>query len=156
VAVYLVRHAVAIGRGQWDAADEHRPLTGRGRRQARGLVKLLGDRPIRRILSSPAVRCLQTVEPLSESIGRPVKERIELLEGSDTQAALALLDDAARRKGDSVLCCHGDLIPELVWSLAARGAHLDGTHRWEKGSTWELDWAGDRCAGGRYLPPSEA
>jgi 8-oxo-dGTP diphosphatase len=156
VAVYLVRHAIAVGRGQWDDADETRPLTKRGLRQARGLVKLFGDRPIRRILSSPAVRCVQTVEPLSDAIGRPVKERVELLEGADTRAAISLLDDAARRRGDTVLCCHGDLVPELVWSLAARGARLDGTHRWEKGSTWELDWDGDRCTGGRYLPPVEA
>jgi 8-oxo-dGTP diphosphatase len=156
VAVYLVRHAVAVARGQWDGADETRPLTKRGMRQAHGLVKLLGDRPVRRILSSPAVRCVQTVQPLSESVERPVRERVELLEGADTQMALVLLDDAARRKGDSVLCCHGDLIPELVWSLAAKGARLDGTHRWEKGSIWVLEWDGHRCIGGHYLPPSEA
>jgi 8-oxo-(d)GTP phosphatase len=156
MAVFLVRHAVAVGRGRWDGPDELRPLTKRGGRQARGLVKLLGDRSIRRVMSSPAVRCVETIRPLADAIGQPIKERTELLEGAKTRSALELLADAARRRGDSVACCHGDLIPEVLWSLAAEGARFEGAHRWEKGSIWLLEWEGGRCTAGRYLPPVEA
>src|SRR5262249_55413614 len=63
--VYLVRHAKAGSREQWRADDDLRPLTTKGWRQAEGLVEAFADRPLASILSSPAVRCVQTVEPLA-------------------------------------------------------------------------------------------
>jgi phosphohistidine phosphatase SixA len=156
VAVFLIRHAHAVGRGSWEEDDELRPLSKRGVRQARGLVKLLGDEPIRRILSSPAVRCVDTVRPLADALGLTADHEPRLREGAPAGEALELVQFVARRKGDSVLCCHGDLVPELLWSLSAAGARLAGNHRWDKGSTWVLEWDGKRCTGGRYLPPVEA
>ena len=76
--VYLVRHARAGKRGEWEGDDRLRPLDERGVRQAQGLVEQLSGRELRRILSSPYVRCVQSVEPLAEARGLPSSARRRL------------------------------------------------------------------------------
>ena len=53
----------------------------------------------------------------------------------------------------AVLCSHGDVIPDLLEHLLARGTKLKDELRWQKASTWVLTWDGDHLAKGRYLPP---
>lgn len=62
----LWRHAEAEDRAKHSEADAARELTKRGRKQAERMAQWLGERldgPWR-ILVSPAIRTLQTVEPL--------------------------------------------------------------------------------------------
>jgi 8-oxo-dGTP diphosphatase len=155
MAVYLVRHAVAVGRSDWHGDDRLRPLTKRGERQARGLVDLLAASPVQRVLSSPALRCRDTVEPIASKLGLDVGDAEELAEGARPKDALRLAYRCARSNGDSVLCAHGDLIPELIRLLSRDGMTWDGDLRFAKGSTWVLSWDGDRCVEGRYVPPAE-
>ena len=63
---YPVRHAHAGNKRAWAGPDSARPLSIAGRQEAHGLLTRLRDYPISRILSSPSVRCLQTVEPLAK------------------------------------------------------------------------------------------
>jgi broad specificity phosphatase PhoE len=65
---YLIRHAKAGDRGAWQGPDELRPLTKGGARQADGLAERLGGEPIARVISSPAVRCLDTVPAKKGSV----------------------------------------------------------------------------------------
>jgi broad specificity phosphatase PhoE len=71
--VYLVRHAHAGSKAAWEGPDLARPLSPTGRSQAAGLVAQLRGYPVRRILSSLADRCRQTVEPLSRQRGLAVE-----------------------------------------------------------------------------------
>lgn len=155
MAVYLVRHAVAVGRSSWNHADEKRPLTPKGRRQAKALLRLFEGTDVRRILSSPAVRCRDTVTPLAESRRLEVVDTHELFEGQGARKALELLVEAAARKGDSVLCAHGDLIPELIRRLDRDGVKLESGLQYAKGSTWELQVTDDKIVRGLYHPPAE-
>ncbi len=153
MTVYLVRHADAKGRSAWEGADRLRPLTKKGLQQSVGLVDLLSAANIRRILSSPAVRCVDTVKPLASARDLPVEVTDDLKEGADLKAALALLEASAGKKGDSVLCLHGDLIPEMLRRLAKQGVKLEDTARWAKGSTWVLSAVDGQIVSGRYLDP---
>src|SRR5437868_1792545 len=74
MTVFLVRHADAKSRANWPGDDVDRPLTRKGEAQAWGLVDLLHHSRIKRILSSPAVRCIETVKPLASKVGVPVKD----------------------------------------------------------------------------------
>jgi 8-oxo-dGTP diphosphatase len=155
MSVYLVRHAEAKGRSAWDGDDLLRPLNGHGRRQAEDLVGQLrseGAR-IRRIYTSPAVRCRDTVEPLGAAIGVAVEDAKELEEGASPAAAVELARRSARRKGDTVLCTHGDLVPELLRRLAKSGLKTEGELVWPKGSTWILSTTEGLLTAARYLPP---
>ena len=151
--IYLLRHAHAGNKKRWSGPDDRRPLSVTGRREAAGLVTLLRDRPIATILSSPALRCEQTVRPLAERRGLPV--------GLDDRLDVAAdLDDAAKLLrpdlGDVLLCSHGQLIGQLIGLLQERGAPIDQDARWPKGSTWLLRFSGDRVAEATYLPPPPA
>jgi 8-oxo-(d)GTP phosphatase len=120
VSVVLVRHASAGSRKRWAGDDHLRPLDERGRRQAAALVDLLADHPIALILSSPSVRCVQTVGPLARQRGLRVDVRRELGEGSTAADVLSLLDDVGG--AEVVLCTHGDVILELLGQELDKGA----------------------------------
>ncbi|MEY2402848.1 MAG: 8-oxo-dGTP diphosphatase [Acidimicrobiaceae bacterium] len=155
MTVFLVRHADAKSRANWPDSDETRPLTRKGESQAAGLVELIHEHPIRRVLSSPAVRCVETVSPLANKLGLEVEETDTLLEGADPTKTYELGRRAARHKGDAVLCTHGDLVPELLRLASRDGLTVEDTPRWPKGSIWAIEGDGHKFTRARYLPPSE-
>jgi 8-oxo-dGTP diphosphatase len=147
---YLVRHAHAGNKHGWAGPDRLRPLSGTGRREAHGLLTQLRDYRITRILSSPALRCLETVEPLARRRGLTV-ERTELLDvDADPAALVALLVDPVA--ADAVLCSHGELIGTALRRLAEDDTDADSLV-WPKGSTWVLEVDGGQVTHRRYLPP---
>jgi 8-oxo-dGTP diphosphatase len=146
---YLVRHAKAGSRERWAQPDRDRPLTEAGRVQAAGLARLLAP-DARRVMSSPYVRCVQTVEPLAEANGLRVEEEDRLAEGADPDWALGQLCSAP----GSVLCTHGDVMASIVTALADAHIPLNGGMQWAKGGTWAFTVSGGRITGGRYLPPA--
>jgi broad specificity phosphatase PhoE len=150
--MYLVRHAKAGSRRDWSGPDDQRPLTKTGRRQADALRDLLADRGIARVVSSPYVRCRQTVEPLGQLLRLPVDLADELAEGTPLPEARRLIEKFTSEP--TVLCTHGDVIGELLESLARRGL-IGRDTRLEKGSTWVLDFQGDEVTGATYLAPPE-
>jgi phosphohistidine phosphatase SixA len=120
VIVLLVRHGRAGDRSKWEGDDRLRPLDGKGRRQAKGLDGLLADYSIDRILSSPYIRCVQTVEPLAAARGVAIEEVDELAEGASREDALGLLERLDAHC--TVLCTHGDVVHELIGEEMKKGA----------------------------------
>ncbi|MEY2476681.1 MAG: 8-oxo-(d)GTP phosphatase [Actinomycetota bacterium] len=149
----FVRHAVAADRHDWMADDEHRPLRKRGRRQAEALVPILAGFDVERVLSSPFVRCVETVIPLAAARGCPVEETTDLAERS-THDAVALVRSLAGR--NAVLCSHGDVIPRVLEHLVVHdGLDLGHDPRWAKASTWVLEDDGERVVKAFYLEPPD-
>lgn len=155
MTVFLVRHADAKGRTHWDGPDSERPLSKKGQRQAHGLADQLADADVRRVLSSPALRCVDTVAPLANGRDMKVKEVDELREGASTLGAVHLVQNAALDDGDTVLCTHGDLVPEVLRALSKDGVRMMDDLRFAKGSTWVLLANGHKLTEGRYLPPPD-
>jgi 8-oxo-dGTP diphosphatase len=157
MALYLVRHAVAVGRSSWHGDDDlARPLTAKGERQAKALVRLLGDTDLRRIWTSPAVRCVESVRPLADTLRVPIHETTALAEGYGVSKAVELAHELAAKKGSSALCTHGDLVPEVLRRLGRGGMVLESELQFAKGSTWEI-LVDDhhRIRSARYHPPAE-
>ncbi|HEX5938451.1 MAG TPA: NUDIX hydrolase [Actinomycetota bacterium] len=148
---YVVRHAKAGDRREWPGDDRLRPLSKPGRRQARGLARFFDGRSIDRILSSPAVRCVETVRTLAESRSLAVELHEEFEEGASLEGALHLLDRLASE--DAVLCGHGDLIPAAIDHLEGRGAVVIGQRNWKKGSIWILEREAGLVVRARSVPP---
>jgi broad specificity phosphatase PhoE/8-oxo-dGTP pyrophosphatase MutT (NUDIX family) len=151
VPVYLVRHAKAGNRGEWTKPDHLRPLSENGKQQAEQLVAMLDGSPIERLISSPHVRCVQTLEPLASERGLTLEESEDLAEGAGPARALALLSEVSEKP--TVLCSHGDVIEEVLQHLSAEGLELPHPPPLRKGSTWVLETEGDGFVGARYLPP---
>jgi 8-oxo-dGTP diphosphatase len=118
--VILIRHASAGDRESWSGDDHLRPLDERGWRQAEGLVSALADYEIERVLSSAALRCVQTVEPLASHLGVEIEERPELMEGASGEQALTLVGNLDRTA--AALCTHGDIVYELLGDGLKKGA----------------------------------
>jgi 8-oxo-(d)GTP phosphatase len=116
----LVRHASAGDRKSWKGDDRLRPIDERGERQAERLVEVLAGHRVARILSSPYVRCVQTVEPLARVRGLAVERREELAEGAGLGAFFSL-GDALRAAAVSV---HGDLVEELLGEPRRKGSTM--------------------------------
>jgi 8-oxo-dGTP diphosphatase len=148
VTAYLIRHAHAGDRGGWIGDDRLRPLSARGFEQAERIARALGDQPIMVVRSSPAIRCLQTVAPLARTRMCAVESDARLFEGSDAEAALALIEEFT--DADIALCSHGDVIPELIDLLRQQGVPSDG-RGCEKGSIWRLDRDGKIVTNAVYL-----
>ena len=121
----LVRHARAGDRAEWEGDDRQRPLDDRGAAQAARLVQLLARFPIDAILTSPYLRCVQTVEPLAAARGLRPDVRPELGEGLQAAAGVSLVRSLAGRP--VVICGHAGL--ELA---------LPDPPRWRKGSVLVL------------------
>jgi 8-oxo-dGTP diphosphatase len=139
MAVLLVRHAKAGDRDEWEPPDDLRPLTAKGEAQAEALVTTLAGFDISRVLSSPYLRCSQTVAPLAAAHGLAVEPCDDLAEGFG-RAGVALVRSLLDGEGsDVVLCTHGDVMEQVLDSL---GVRRDGYAR--KGATWVLDGHGAR------------
>ena len=148
MTILLLRHAVAVRQADWPEAELLRPLTIKGYAQAAALVDQLQPFGIERIVSSPYVRCVESVEPLSAHLVRPLLIHDDLAENMDAKAA-----DLVDVDGDEVvlLCSHGDVVPALLGALAPK-ADLGREPKCEKGSTWVIERGGGSA---RYLPPPD-
>jgi 8-oxo-(d)GTP phosphatase len=156
-SVLLVRHGTAGSRSKWDSDDALRPLDDQGREQAEELVRLLSRFGVEEIVSAYYVRCVETVQPLSEAIGVPVTEQPLLSERGfpgHEHEAVELIRNLGRPGGAVVACSQGDVIPELVERLAADdGVDLDGDSSVKKGGVWALSFSDHRLVGAEAFPP---
>jgi phosphohistidine phosphatase SixA len=116
--IVLLRHASAGDREEWSDDDRLRPLDHRGRRQADELRRLLAELGISRVLTSPYVRCVDTVVPLARHLDVDAELSDALAEGGSRAEALEHLREA----GDGVVhCTHGDVIELLLGRPLKKG-----------------------------------
>ena len=122
MTVVLLRHASAGRRSDWRGEDRLRPLDARGRAQAEALREVLLAHGVQRVLSSPYVRCTQTVAPL----GLDIEPDERLSEGAPLASTLALLEELEH----AVACTHGDVVENVLGRSLKKGAAavLDGLH----------------------------
>jgi 8-oxo-(d)GTP phosphatase len=119
--ITLVRHGSAGDRDEWEGDDGLRPLDERGRRQAGQLVDLLAGYKLDRIFSSPAIRCVQTVEPLAEARGLDIEIRSEL---SEKRQSIDGPEFVSSLEGNVVVSCHGGLDSAVAGESLKKGAAL--------------------------------
>ena len=147
----VVRHAHAGDKSTWEGPDTLRPLSPSGHLQAEGLVMRLACYPIERILSSPSLRCHQTVQPLARDRLLPIEPVPALGVDANPAQLLALFWDLELR--NSVLCTHGEGIGLLLTRLIADALLVEDQLDWPKGSTWLLERVDRRQVRGRFLAP---
>jgi 8-oxo-dGTP diphosphatase len=153
-SVHLIRHAKAKNRLAWEEPDDLRPLTKRGRREADAIAARLGAEPPARLVSSPFVRCLQTLEPLALGLRLPIETTDLLAEGASGSDAVDLL--LSLGESESVACCtHGDVVFDVVGAVLLAGVPLDGPRTAPVASTWVLDVEDGRFVAGYFVeqPP---
>jgi 8-oxo-(d)GTP phosphatase len=134
VPLILARHASAGRKADWPGDDAVRPLDKRGEADARVLAGLLACfAPAARVISSPALRCTETMRPYAEQSGGTVEAQACLVPfgRSPDFSSRTEQDDALRhllwglveQRRPAVLCLHRENLPEvLAQACAALGA----------------------------------
>jgi 8-oxo-(d)GTP phosphatase len=129
-AFILARHARAKKRSGWKHDDLARPLTVGGGRRAHQLIRLFSAFGVRSIHSSPAARCLMTVQPYSATIGKKIFTHDSLTEDAhqeDPKASAETFMALLASERNSVVCAHRPTMPTLLTMLEA------ATRKWTRG-----------------------
>jgi len=126
-----LRHAKAVSRSDWDMTDAARTLTDRGKKQAKAIVAPLRAFGVRKIVTSDAVRCVQTVTPLGKALDRKIVQT-ELISqdawedgSSDVRA---IVGKRVRSRKPAVICSHGPVLPDILAELALATGTLQGAY----------------------------
>jgi 8-oxo-(d)GTP phosphatase len=138
VPLILLRHAKAVHKASWKHADSRRPLDDSGRDDAKALAELLACfAPRARLITSPAVRCVETLRPFAELSGAHLQEepslyvhhQLSATDQADSRPSIAALVGEAIATGEPViLCAHRENIPDLqAAALAALGIVQPGS-----------------------------
>ena len=121
-AFVLVRHARAVRRKAWEGDDLERPITASGVERAHQLVPLFGAFGIKRIASSPATRCMSTIEPYAQASGVAIKTYKALTEPSHADKPLATAEVFVKllsKSSSRVVCVHRPTLPTIVEMVRA-------------------------------------
>lgn len=133
--IYVIRHAKAGERRLWQDDDLDRPLSKKGWKQSEAVGRRLAKLDPTMLLSSPYVRCVQTLEPLSKRMKVSIEHEHRLREDEPVEPVLDLLREVAE---GSVLCSHGDIIPAAIDALRLNGTEIRTPVDWRKASVWVL------------------
>ena len=120
-ALVALRHGKAVPPESWDGPDSTRPLMQRGQDQAASIAPGIAAYGVRKLISSDAARCLATLAPLSELVGRPITVKPGLSQDAhaigQSDVGSIVLKRLARKR-NAVLCSHGPVLPEIIDEVA--------------------------------------
>ena len=114
----LIRHTEAIRRHEWTGPDSDRPLSARGAADAVSLADPLATLGARRIVTSDAVRCVDTVLPVAARQRIDAEQDPRLSEASLPGAgtphpAVPLIHTLLHDDVGVLVCSHRPLLPTL-------------------------------------------
>ncbi|NLP82674.1 NUDIX hydrolase [Microbacterium sp. CFH 90308] len=129
--IIVLRHAKAVGRDEWQGKDAARPLSPRGVRQAGSIVGPLQAFGARKLISSPAERCVATLTPLAAVLGRKIETSKLIGQAAwekGASDARAVVGDRVRARKPVVLCSHGPVLPDILSEIALATGTLRGSY----------------------------
>ena len=127
----VLRHAKAVGRSDWEGEDADRPLTERGTRQAKAITAPLRAFGVRRIVTSDAARCVQTIAPLEKKIGHEARRTHKISQDAwedGTADIRSVIGRRIRSRKPAVLCGHGPVLPAMLEEIALATGTLRGSY----------------------------
>ncbi|MBD0292984.1 MAG: NUDIX hydrolase [Jiangellaceae bacterium] len=113
----VLRHTEAVDRSAWDRPDADRPLSSDGEQAARALIAPLRALGGQRVVSSDAVRCVDSVRPFANASGLPIEMHPELTEEGHRarpHAAATLTRRLLAGRTPTVICSHRPVLPDIV------------------------------------------
>jgi phosphohistidine phosphatase len=122
VELYLLRHADAGDPAEWPGHDADRPLSKRGRKQAKRLATLLADLDWKPdvVLTSPKVRAFESARIVGRKVGIRPKPEPRLADGFDGADVAVLLEELPAAMSRVVLVGHDPDFSGLAsWLIGA-------------------------------------
>jgi phosphohistidine phosphatase SixA/8-oxo-dGTP pyrophosphatase MutT (NUDIX family) len=122
-ALVLLRHAKAVKREDWDGDDGDRPLAHLGQLQAKRMLTNYLPYAIDHVHSSDAMRCIETIEPMTHSLSmHPIfsSDLSEYRFSKDKEAALDYAQDLMDSGKRTIICSHNPILPKLLKKLIGK------------------------------------
>lgn len=120
----ILRHGKAMRRADFDGDDDaDRPLSGRGRSEAKQLIDVLDAYGIANVHSSPFRRCLTTVSKYAKSVGTEVVSESctsEAGHADDPEATMQRAIELLESPEPTVLCTHRPVLPTVLAAITTR------------------------------------
>jgi len=119
----LLRHAKAVKREDWDGDDGDRPLAHIGQLQAKRILSNFLPFAITQVHSSDAMRCIETIEPMTRALNMHPIFSTDLSEyrfAKDKEAALDYAQDLMNSGKSSIICSHNPILPKLLKKLIGK------------------------------------
>lgn len=142
--IILLRHLAAGDKRAWNGSDLLRPLDETGRAEALSLPRVLCAYGDLRAVSSAAARCTESLLPYTVECDARMRTEPAFTVGRDgkgyevdraREAFARVLDEGL----PTVVCTHGELVPELLTEALTRfGMPLSRQRGLRKGSFWVL------------------
>jgi phosphohistidine phosphatase len=150
VQLYLIRHAIAVPHGTPGVADDDRPLTAKGIRRMRRVVRGLAALGIQldEIWTSPLIRARHTAELVGEglSMTQTPREVPALAPGGDPRMIGVELSERPENASIALVGHEPDMGTLAGWLLTGRA---EPSLRFKKGGAACIE-------GSRFSPPDDA
>ena len=125
----ILRHTQAVKRSDFKGkVDAERPLSGRGRSQAKALVPILEAFGVVEVVSSPSTRCHQSVRRLAKALSMPVLHDDAFSEEGHERDAERTWQHAKRllrNPAPLVLSTHRPVLPTVLDALRTHARVAD-------------------------------
>jgi len=148
----VVRHAEAGDRERFVGDDSLRPLSRQGRRQANAIAKRLGESTLD-LITSPYLRCVETLSPTSSRLRRAMMLASWLVEGEPADEALFQLIELTGEIGGLVACTHQDVMVGMFDVAIAAGAAPSSQPIFEKAATAEFTIMSGKVVAVSFVAP---
>lgn len=126
--VIVLRHAKATARTDWFGGqpldDGNRPLLPAGVAQAKLLVPALAAFGVKRVITSPWIRCENTVAPYAHSRNLKIIERSQLSEQGNKKGPRRtrnVVKDIVKDGRASLICSHRPALPTILQAIGEFG-----------------------------------
>jgi 8-oxo-dGTP diphosphatase len=140
-ALVLLRHAKAIKREDWDGDDGDRPLGNVGQLQAKRLLSKYLPYAIKEVHSSDAMRCIETIEPMTRALQMHPIFSTDLSEyrfAKDKEVALDYAQDLMLRNQSAIICSHNPILPKVLKKLIGKKNFKELDQKLEPAEAWVL------------------
>ena len=140
-ALVLLRHAKAIKREDWDGDDGDRPLGKVGQIQAKRLLSKYLPYAIKEVHSSDAMRCIETIEPMTRVLQMHPIFSTDLSEyrfAKDKEVALDYAQDLMIRNQNAIICSHNPILPKVLKKLIGKKNFKELDQKLEPAEAWVL------------------
>ena len=120
-AVIALRHGKAVPASSWTGTDSSRPLEPVGIAEARAAARAIAAYGPTKLISSTAVRCVSTIEPLATFLGLDVKATSAISQDAHEDGIARVHRVVSKRvakRETAVLCSHGPVLPDIIDEIA--------------------------------------
>ena len=137
----MLRHGKALNRKEWLGEDSDRPLEQLGTLQAMRLHSIYQAYNVERIITSDAIRCYDTVEPLSRVLDVKLKVNKDVSEDlwkKDKEKAIDFAKEIIKDDETTIVCSHNPVLPRMLEKLTKKIDFDYPDNKLEPGEAWVI------------------